>query len=411
MNAKPWKIIGIPSNDTGVKILFPIYEKLKEDPSFHILFFNIDSIRGENCSQCLVARGMPCVAIPPADRLGFSISQTLKKPFYKKTVFYDVILDLLKKEQPDLILLTSDMGAPENVILSASCFLNIPVAIIQDGFLSLSIPPCLLKYRIKRGFMHLLRKIGIFVGPIYQIYGVNGADYLLMMGELYKEKMLKLGFSPGKVFVAGQPRYDLYVNHLVKQFTTKREFPFRILIALSALPAYYKAMAHHYFSQLGTILTVINDHYPDIQAVIKPHPRFDLSEFRSLLSSHGQWDHIRYESPHRDILQLIPEVDFVLSDFSTAVAEGLLVGKPGILVRSIGKDFFPDVYTKTGIAYIIDEPQEIPAALESYVSFSEEWKRVEQNMAEYLGQTIGYIGNATDRVIEVLHQILEKEKE
>jgi len=403
------KILFAPSNDTGIKICHEINKYLQNDSSFEVIFFNMNKPQRENIIECYNSLSIKYDTSPLSENLGYPISHFYKKLISRSKTFFDYFVDYLKTKQPSLIVLTSDLGLQENAVISAAVFSKIPVVIIQDGIILLSAPGNNLKLLVKKIVTNISRKLGFVAGPIsHEIYGANGAEYCFISGEIYIQRFKKIGIKPENIYVVGQPRYDKYYMGFPKQFVTHAQYPFKILVAFSGMPAYYKNTASLYFSEFEKLLKNLNQLYPDVTTYIKPHPRFRREEFESFLNKIDGKENMNLFSPGYDVLRVLHEIDFVISDYSTVVIEALLLGKPVILIKSFWGKHYPDIFVETGIARIIDNSDLIKESLEGYIFKDNIWQEIEKNVVLYIPRVIANPTSAAKRAYESFKDILAK---
>ncbi len=167
-----------------------------------------------------------------------------------------------------------------------------------------------------------------------EFYGDGNAKYFAVMGGYYYDMFSKQGISKNKLVVTGHPEYDrLYElsqkvkNSEVKQsiindFGLDEKKPLWVLAREAVV--YFKLISEQKDKQdLCSILEILSDYHPQVQLVLKMHPRDDEQYYQF----------VREKFPHIvmiydcDLYKLIAACDLYISQISNTMMWAVALDK------------------------------------------------------------------------------------
>lgn len=371
----------------------------------------LDKVKGEGAGGRMDLEGLSHDILAGAPHIGAPFAHLVARHVGWGETFFEQVRDYFRRLNPSAVLLTSDQGMAENAILSAAVALRIPTVLLQDGLLSFADSYPRLVFHVKRLSTRLLRGMGSYAGPGFKIYGLNGADYILTSGNYFAGQLLGLGLSPEKVLVVGQPKYDSFFQQQRVEPRRQRGASLRLLVALSCAPLYGVNSAEHFRGQLRALFRVLLEQCPQVTPVLKPHPRFKPSDLMEMLADLPGIDHVELADSGMETLDAIQEADLVLTDFSAVGVEAVLLRRSLVLLKSMWGSVRPETFLRTGIALVVDTPEDLPRALRDYREGGGEWGRVNEAVQRNIAELIAHPGESARRTAEALVAIVRKDAE
>lgn len=165
-------------------------------------------------------------------------------------------------------------------------------------------------------------------------YGDGNAKYFAVMGDYYYDMFIKQGISKNKLVVTGHPEYDhLYKlsqkakyskvkQSIIKDFGFDHKKPLWVLAREAVV--YFKLISEQKDKQdLRTILEILSEYHPQVQLVLKMHPRDDEQYYHF----------VRENFPHIvmihdcDLYKLISACDLYISQISNTMMWAVALDK------------------------------------------------------------------------------------
>jgi len=272
---------------------------------------------------------------------------------------YHVVLakNILDRKKPDIVVVGDDGGINASILKLAK-LRNIPTLAIQVGMLS---------ERKRRDFTYIFRwrnyllwRILALIAENYLIskililirwrtrvleWGLNGADIIAVMGEYYKNLLIRRGVPPNRIVVIGYVLMDTFANS-IPVLDKKRnslyaklklkEDKMKILFLSQPLVEDNICTEDEYQNILIRLTNILID---KCQLIIKPHPREDLQKYDSLMSRFNGKLILIKPTDNISLPELIYSVDAVMTFQSTAGLLTLACRKPLIILDILGTPY------------------------------------------------------------------------
>jgi glycosyltransferase involved in cell wall biosynthesis len=352
------------------------------------------------------------------------------------------MLKIIKKEKPDIIV-TDWSGFTPNAIIYAANNKGIPCLQINDGitanYFAVKRIPTLGQSLVKligRAFRLLLFKanpralaylfttlISIYrpleflrkmtremIKSTYPISSYTEGLNIAVVSQFAKDAHINMGAPADKIFVTGQPRFDLI--GLAK--TDKRK-----IIAELGIPE-NKGIIVLATQPLGTlwtekdreefISTVVNAlrEFPEKQLVIKLHPGEKLEEYQKMLAEMDDNKAIVCQSI--DLYGLLRACDILMTVHSTVALEAMILDKPVIILNLAGRpDAMP--YAQRGPALGVYKKEDLVPMIRKALHDPEVGKELKERRERFVSEHAYKLdGQATKRVAELIIRLAEDSK-
>jgi hypothetical protein len=349
------------------------------------------------------------------------------------------LLNIIKQEKPD-ILITDFVGPIPNALIYAANHAGIPCLQIDDGITpdhsalehvslkqtSLRLIKGLIKH--SRGLLCLLitlmatRNPPQFLGKVLQemrryvihpytsyTEGLN----IAVLSQFEKEVYSSLGVPPEKIFITGQPRFDLIWEE--KSSPKEQTLPKLgiaqnqgvIVLATEPLVELH-VWTKQQREQLVRAVANALEELPDKQLVIKLHPDESIETYGEILSTIGKDKAIVCRDV--DIYELLHACELLLVGDSTVGLEAMLFDKPVINLNFTGS---PSVmgYAESGAALGAYKEEDLAPAIQKALHDLQVRKELEQNRKRFISKHVYQRdGQASKRVAELIIQLIEKAK-
>jgi hypothetical protein len=141
---------------------------------------------------------------------------------------------------------------------------------------------------------------------------------------------------------------------------------------------------------------------PDSRILLRPHPSFGSEAYEHFVSEAGGASRCAIFSAPR-IHDLIRVADVVITDYSTAGAEAVLMGKRLLTVNCTGKRYPANNYDEHSVALMAHSPAEIESCIRALLFDDETRRRLEQQ-CEQFARRYNWMndGCAAERYIDAL---------
>jgi hypothetical protein len=248
--------------------------------------------------------------------------------------------------------------------------------------------------------------LGFFQGlPSY----IEGMD-MAVLSPAAKEWFVKDGLPPKRVFIIGQPRFDLIQK---QRFNPKRlyaELGIRedkgiIVLATQPMVESYLWTEKEREKSIDVITKGVKD-FPDKQLVIKLHPDENMDIYRRILNNIG--DRKTIVCRDTDTYELLNACDLLITFYSTVALEAMLFNKPVITVNLSGKaDIFPFAHSGAAIG-VYREEEFIPAVKKALYDAAAREELARKSREFAYEQTYKNDGQASKRGAELILRLAEE---
>lgn len=310
------------------------------------------------------------------------IKPTLVDLFKKRVPEYikEIVLTkyLLQKHRLSSIVVWSEVGITEQIIVKLAQTFKIPTVLIQHGIF----------YDTPESF--LMNKFqGVFPLEV---------DNYVVWGELEAKNAMRYGVSPEKIKPLGSPQYDPFVG-----MSRSKQHDF-ILIATSGFnKEESRGITVKIHEQYREILKKICDISSKFgkKVVIKLHPSPDEIEIVELKKEIGSNVAIIKSG---SITPLIRSCFLmIMIDLSSVVIEANLLKKPVISIPV--KDWWgtPSIFRSKGCLRIL--PDELESILSKVISDENFYQTLIDNGQEFTAKYMSNQGNASKKILTLLSEL------
>jgi hypothetical protein len=388
-NTSPFPVLKGLANDPDWQVLFASWNPRLEKPvaEIGIPFLQLeDTYRGKytetrkrhtSTVKKLMAHIDSCL---PVKLLGdmlniqaqYDVRTFLEEIIVRIRTYTDIYFDLIARVKPDIVILLNEISLSDRLAALVSA---------KVGTASISI------------------QHGLYIGHAYHKLTT---DRVIVWGAEPKKFWEKLGCKPEQVISVGSFAHEKWRALIDKKRTV---FPAdrrpRILFLGQNPAAFISAPIHRKTvdSVFGTIQLLPKYHF-----IIKPHPAENARpyyEARNKLPSNSNVE-IRIAGSIEDV---ILESDLVITVFSTAGLEAMLLGKPVIVLNlSHESSIAPYVHA----AELVESAELLPQAIQMIVEDTDRQQALVSAGKKYADEYFGIIdGYAADLAIRVIKDLPE----
>lgn len=302
--------------------------------------------------------------------------------------------ELVEKEKPDLILVSSEYGIFEKSLVVAGKLRGIPTLAIQHG----NIGP------LHKGYIYSQNSIspsGSIEAPYCPI-----PDETAVYGPYYCDILTKMSsYPPNSVVITGQPRYDVLA--VADRVYSKEEFCNRLNLDSNkriVLVGTENIGITEGITFLRSVFNALKD-FPDLQVVVKPHP-----------GERGEWykDVVEEEavkavvlSKDADTFEALYACDLFLTGFSTIATEGIILGKVGVTLH-LGNGEDPTPYYKDVTLRVYREADLVPAIKKALYDEEAREKIKSEGKRFVYEHAYKQDGKATERLADLVERMIRK---
>lgn len=363
--------------------------------------------------------------------------------YYKPITDYKTknILKIIKKEKPDIIV-TDWCGFTPNSFIYAANYIGIPCLQINDGvtanyFMVKNIPTrrySLLKI-IKRAvrlalfkanprpLVYLFTTLISICSPLqfvrkmtremlkstYPIPSYTEGLNIAVLSPFAKDAHISMGAPADKIFVTGQPRFDLIWQTKMdkEQIMSQLGVPENkgiVVLATQPLGTLWRQGDREEFVE--AVASAMSE-FPEKQLVIKLHPGEKIEEYREMLAG---IDNEAIICQSIDLYGLLRACDLLMTAHSTVALEAMILNKPVITINLTGK---PDVmpYAESGAALGVYKKEDLALAIRKALYDPEVRKDLQRNREKFVYEHAYKLdGKASKRVAKLIVQLVEESK-
>ncbi len=325
---------------------------------------------------------------------------------------------ILEKKRPDVIIVGDD-GGINAFIVKLALLRRIPVVAVQVGMLSEEVLRSIRSiFRWKRYFLwrlfsriirsRLISKILILIRWKVRVleWGLGGTDLVAVMGDYYKELMIKRGVPSHKIVVCGYVLLDEIVrsassemlsyklDNIPRLDPTKK----KILLLSQTLVEDNICSLNRYFNVLEALIGNLSSEY---QLIVKPHPREDTDKYTRFIKKYP--DKVIITSPKHELADLVFNAEIVGTFQSTSGLTALVYKKPLVIIDIIK---FPYVNLLRSLGATIDTIKRLRDFAQNPRDFIKSLSvDYRENIRKHLYRLDG---NAASRVARAILKIVDK---
>lgn len=236
-------------------------------------------------------------------------------------------------------------------------------------------------------------------------------DKVAAMGERSRRDLTAQGVDPERIVVTGHPGFDTFAGTDPEAAATVRSDldmpPGNHLVLFASQPGYVGAFDHpkKRMDMIKAVVKVVES-MNDVTLVIKPHPGERGRELAALM---GRARRVVLVDGAVDIGPLIKACDVFITFFSTTALQALYAGKPVVTIDVPGSGG-GGVYIDSEATWVARSGEDIRLHLTTLLSpRREEFQKTRAEARQRFLREMVCVpdGNATDRVMEVVSELLE----
>ena len=326
------------------------------------------------------------------------------KKVFEKFFGYDLLntllqIELIKQaiidEKADLVLTNCDHCTFGRSTVIAGKEMNIPTLSVQMAIIT----PNSREYNYTKN----------------EIHDILLPDIIAVTGEYYKNLLTKQSAYPEhKVVVVGQPRYDLLSRVSIHHKGIQEKFSRRNnintnkkIILVTTFPVSMESPPSHRDLLIGALIRS-KVKLPNVQFVIKPHPREDERYYNAVIKKNNEifyclnkWSYI-YEA--------LFTCDLLVTYSSTTALEAMVMDKPVVIVDlTNGSEGVP--YVQSGAAIGVYKEEDLVPAINEALYNEEVRKELAKARKKFVyDHTYIQDGNASKRTVNLIIQMIKESK-
>jgi len=320
-------------------------------------------------------------------------------PYYFHNIFgwvaksIDMAGNLLDKEKPDFILVSSEHGIIQKSIMVAGKMREIPTMALQHGTIG----------TVHKGYLSWKGSIsesGDIESPFCPI-----PDKTAVFGPYYVDLLTKVSaYPPDTVVATGQPRYDALAEagHIYdrEKFCTRLNLDSKkkvVLVVTENMPIPDGT------TLLRSTLEALNE-FPELQVVIKPHPAEEGEWYAEVVKEENAKTVIL--SKGADTYEALYACDLFVGSYSTVILEAVILGKLGVTAY-LAKGNDPTPYFKEVTSRVYRE-EDIGPEIRKTLYDDKTRERLKQSVAKFVFEHAYKMdGKATERVTNLIQKMIE----
>jgi hypothetical protein len=303
---------------------------------------------------------------------------------------------MIDKENPDLILLEEEYGAPfERALVVAAKERGVPTLGVQHGDIHPYHP----------GYLRMKGDIspdGDSVAPYRPI-----PDKTAVYGPYHEELLTNTaGYPPGSVVVTGQPRYDRL--RYAERIYSREEFVSRHGIKPNNKIVLWATQCHAFSMQenaelLGCVLDAMSK-ISSTELIIKQHPGESEIHTRLIKTYMSRYKADALLTPkNSDVYEQLHACDLLITTYSTTATEAVALEKPVIILK-LGLRAESIDYVAEGVAIEISDESQLQPTIERLLKDD---SLLSKNRGRFIEKYLYRMdGKATERVINLISEML-----
>ncbi len=230
------------------------------------------------------------------------------------------------------------------------------------------------------------------------------ADKFYIYGNHSKKNLAFHGIPNEQLEISGCSRYDILFE---ERENTKEDY---ILLMGSGIPStafsYYlsNSVILEWEKMLRSVFAALKELNEEV--IIKRHPgqNQEIIKFQPLAKEFLP-DAKIYKN--KNTYELLSKAKIVVSMLSSVVTEAIILDKPVIIPRHIKHDFGPP-YMATNAVLNINKPEDALTVIKKALYDDKVKAELKIGREKFLKENFEYRGNATEKTVELLEDILKK---
>jgi glycosyltransferase involved in cell wall biosynthesis len=300
----------------------------------------------------------------------FNASQFLEATITKIRTYTDIYFDLTEKIQPDVLILLNEVSLSERLAGLVAKQMCIPSVCIQHG---------------------------VYIGYVYRELAT---DKVIVWGEAPKKFWKKIGCAPERIISVGALAHERWASLKEKNAKTG-EGP--CILALGQNPAAFISLETHR-KTIDAIFRAIQA-LPQYHFIVKPHPGEDIKPYQAALQELQLPSNVELVTSGA-VENAILRSDLVVTVFSTAGLEAMLLGKP-VIVLNLSQE--PSMAPYVAAAELVESAEILPQAIREIIEDPLRRQSLISAGRQYADAYFGKMdGQSVTRAVQVIKQITEE---
>lgn len=365
------KILFVPINNRDSEMFIPIIRRLEEKPDILCSVISLDAYNKQNSEELFLKNNIPFTRI---------------NEYQTKNVN-----DIVKRERPDLIIVTNDQSMIERSFVLAGNHLNIPTLYLQNGAIGkmdYNKKDFMVRYlftikhswdifnrymfyfstlkSIENGYYISIKK---FINDLWknatkiELRGQYGCSLIATTGIYEKELFMNNGVPGDRIIPIGNPKFDSIINHSYNSEEVRKKYNIPenkkiILLTTQAMVehGHWTEKQREMFTK--SIINVFRN-MPDLHLLIKHHPMEPIDVYKQIVKDSS--DNITL-CENANLYKLINSCEILITLLSTTALEAMIFNKVVIIVNLFG-DPSSLPYGKSGAAIEVEDIEELPTVI------------------------------------------------
>ena len=404
--SKKHRVLFVPINDNHVRIFGSFVRELK---GMDILAIGIDKYKHEQAEKMLRELGIPF------------------KPIQKYKI--EKAYHIIEREKPNIVIVGNDIDPLTGSFVSAANSAGIPTLLVQDGAISRRAFEMLINlsyirrivsrliresgrgYVLKRGIQRAARRM--MRRPETTAYGSGECTKIAVWGMFTKRMFIGEKMDPGRVIVTGNPRLDVARKKKFDRLGIYRKLKIDMnkkitVLATSGLVEAGIWTGREMRALLQAVLDAVGQ-FPDLQLVIKPHPRESIKDFKRYLPAKGASAIVVKDV---DLYELINSCELLMTEVSSTALEAAAFDKPVLILNLTKKPYpstpYPEVYVKERVALEVRKTEDLVRKMREMLRDPKVKERLVKNRRKFIREHLFRLdGLAPKRVAGLIKQMIK----
>ena len=312
--------------------------------------------------------------------------------------YVEMAKQMIDREDPDLILLEEEYGAPfERALVVAAKERGVPTLGVQHGDIS--------PYHV--GYVHMNGDISPDSSARAPYCPIP--DRTAVYGPYHEQLLTRIaGYPAGSVVVTGQPRYDRL--HNVDRIYSKEGFMSRHGIKPNNKIVLWTTQCHAFtMRENEELLTTVFDAMCKIsnaRLVIKQHPGEKEIHTRLIKTYASRYGMDASLVPkNSDTYEQLHACDLLVTTHSTTAMEAVAVQKPVVILK-LGLRPESTDYVAEGVAIQVADRSQLRPTIERLL---EDDSMLSKNRSKFIGKYLYRMdGKSTQRMIDLISKMLDE---
>lgn len=232
---------------------------------------------------------------------------------------------------------------------------------------------------------------------------------IAVISAFAKKAYIQMGVPPEKIFITGQPRFDLIQNRKFNKDQLKAELKIpenKHLAVLATQPLVGFIWTEKDNEKFIEMVCNAVKKIPETVLVIKIHPVESINIYKIILKNLKEDSVIICQDI--ELYELLNACDLLMTVHSTVALEAMIFDKPVITINLSGKpDIFP--YAQSGAAIGVYIEEDLVPAIKNTLFNEEMKKKIAQERKKFVYEH-AYLqdGKASKRVADLIIQLIQK---